>query len=54
MPGEHYDVIIIDSPPALSYLTINALMAANGIIMPLPPETLDFASSTQFWSLFSG
>lgn len=48
-----YDVIIIDSPPALSYLTINALMAANGIIMPLPPETLDFASSTQFWSLFS-
>jgi chromosome partitioning protein len=50
---EDYDVIIIDSPPALSYLTINALMAANGIIMPLPPETLDFASSTQFWSLFS-
>ncbi|MDB5827968.1 MAG: cobyrinic acid a,c-diamide synthase [Variovorax sp.] len=48
-----YDVIIIDSPPALSYLTLNALMAANGIIMPLPPETLDFASSTQFWSLFS-
>jgi len=48
-----YDVIIIDSPPALSYLTINALMAANGIIMPLPPETLDFASSTQFWALFS-
>lgn len=48
-----YDVIIIDTPPALSYTTINAFMAANGIIMPLPPNALDFASASQFWSLFS-
>jgi chromosome partitioning protein len=48
-----YDVIIIDTPPALSYVTINAFMAANGIIMPLPPNALDFASAAQFWNLFS-
>lgn len=48
-----YDVIIIDTPPALSYVTINALMASNGIIMPLPPQTLDYASAGQFWSLFA-
>jgi chromosome partitioning protein len=48
-----YDVIIIDTPPSLSYLTINAFMAADGLIMPLPPNALDFASSAQFWSLFS-
>jgi chromosome partitioning protein len=48
-----YDVIIIDTPPSLSYTTINALMASNGIIMPLPPSALDFASSAQFWDLFS-
>ena len=48
-----YDVIIIDTPPALSYVTINALMAADGVIMPLPPSALDFASSAQFWDLFS-
>ncbi|GCL65533.1 AAA family ATPase [Pseudaquabacterium pictum] len=48
-----YDVIVIDTPPALSYTTINALLASNGIIMPLPPSTLDFASAAQFWSLFS-
>ncbi|ABM96857.1 ParA family protein [Methylibium petroleiphilum] len=48
-----YDAIIIDTPPALSYLTINALMAADGILMPLPPSSLDFLSSTQFWSLVS-
>lgn len=47
-----YDVIIIDTPPSLSYITINALLAAEGIVMPLPPNALDFASSTQFWGLF--
>lgn len=50
---EDYDVIVIDTPPALSYVTINALMAADGVIMPLPPSALDFASSAQFWDLFS-
>ena len=48
-----YDVIIIDTPPALSYVTINALLAADGVIIPLPPNALDFASSSQFWDLFS-
>lgn len=48
-----YDVVIFDTPPALSYLTINALLAADAILMPCPPEGLDFASSTQFWRLFS-
>ena len=49
---QEYDVVVIDTPPALSYLTTNVLMAANGIVMPLPPEALDFASSTQFWQMF--
>ncbi len=48
-----YDMIVIDTPPALSYTTINAFMASNGIIMPLPPNALDFASASQFWSLFA-
>jgi len=49
---QDYDVIVIDTPPALSYVTINAMMAADGIITPLPPNALDFASSVQFWDLF--
>lgn len=48
-----YDVIIIDTPPALSYGTVNAFMAADGLIVPTPPNALDFASSAQFWTLFS-
>jgi chromosome partitioning protein len=50
---DKYDVIIIDTPPALSYMTINAFMAADGLIVPTPPSALDYASSTQFWNLFS-
>ena len=51
--ASQYDAIIIDTPPALSYITINALIASDGILMPCPPDGLDFASSTQFWHLFS-
>lgn len=50
---EIYDVIIIDSPPTLSYLAIGAFMSSDGMIIPLPPETLDFASSTQFFRQFA-
>lgn len=48
-----YDVIIIDTPPALSYVTINGLWAADGLVVPVPPSGLDFASSAQFWSLLA-
>lgn len=48
-----YDVIVIDTPPSLSYVTINALWAADGIVVPVPPSGLDFASSAQFWSLLA-
>ena len=48
-----YDVIIIDTPPSLSYVTINGLWAADGIVVPIPPSGLDFASSAQFWSLLA-
>ena len=50
---DDYDILIIDTPPSLSYVTINAFMAADALIVPLPPNALDFASSAQFWRLFS-
>lgn len=54
LPLRHeYDYIVIDTAPSLSYLTINALMASNAMVMPLVPESLDFISSVQFWKLFS-
>ncbi|MET3135136.1 chromosome partitioning protein [Oxalobacteraceae bacterium GrIS 1.11] len=50
---DKYDVIMIDTPPTLSYLAIGSFMATDGLIIPLPPETLDYASSTQFFRQFA-
>jgi chromosome partitioning protein len=50
---EEFDLIIIDTSPSLSHLTVNAMIAADGLLMPCPPDALDFASSVQFWGIFS-
>ena len=35
-----YEVVVLDGPPGFSLLTINALVAADGLMMPVPPEPL--------------
>jgi chromosome partitioning protein len=35
-----YDVILLDCSPSLGVLTLNALTAANGLIIPMPCEML--------------
>ncbi len=38
--SDRFDYIIIDTPPALGFSTLNALMASNYIIIPTPCEYL--------------
>ncbi len=42
-----YDYIIIDTPPALSVLTINAYTAADDLIIPMTPEILSLQGIAQ-------
>lgn len=43
-----YDVVIIDCPPQLGFLTLAALCAASGVIVTIHPQMLDVASMSQF------
>ena len=52
--GEGYDVVVIDCPPQLGYLTLSALCAATGVLITIHPQMLDVASMSQFLHMTSG
>lgn len=50
--SRNYDVVLLDPPPALGMLSVSVFRAANAIIVPVPPSTIDFASTNHFlWML---
>ena len=46
-----YDLVFIDTPPALGYLTINGLAAADILLVPLGASFLEFDSTGRFFDM---
>lgn len=45
---DQYDVVVIDCPPQLGYLTLTALTAATSVLITVHPQMLDIMSMSQF------
>lgn len=43
-----YDIVVIDCPPQLGYLTLGAVCAATSILITVHPQMVDVASMSQF------
>jgi len=46
--ADQFDVVIIDCPPQLGYLTLAGICAATGVLVTVHPQMLDVASMSQF------
>ncbi len=50
---DDYDVVLIDAPPQLGYLTLGALYAATALLVTVHPAMLDVSSMNQFLKMTS-
>lgn len=49
--ARHYDIVLLDPPPALGTISLAVMQAANALLVPLAATTPDFCSTVQFLSM---
>ena len=48
---DEYDLVFLDTPPALGYLTINGLSAADILLVPVGASFMEFDSTGRFFDM---
>jgi chromosome partitioning protein len=51
---DRYDVVVLDCPPQLGYLTLTALTASTAVLVTIHPQMLDVMSMSQFLLMLGG
>jgi chromosome partitioning protein len=51
---DQYDLVVIDCPPQLGYLTLTALTASSSVLITVHPQMLDIMSMSQFLLMLGG
>lgn len=51
--AQNYDVVILDSPPALGFISLSVLRAANALLIPTLPSNVDLFSTRKFISMMT-
>ncbi|MGI2036253.1 plasmid partitioning protein RepA [Rhizobium panacihumi] len=51
---DKYDIVVIDCPPQLGYLTLTALTASTAVLITVHPQMLDIMSMSQFLLMLGG
>jgi chromosome partitioning protein len=49
--ADNYDVVLLDSPPALGVISLNVLVAADALVVPTAAKMFDFSSTVQFFRM---
>jgi len=50
---DRFDIILLDPPPALGMLSLSVLRAADALLIPAPPNNIDFGSTAHFLKMMS-
>lgn len=51
--ADSFDIILLDPPPALGMISLSVLRAASAMIIPAPPNNIDFGSTAHFLQMMN-
>ena len=50
---DQFDFVLLDPPPALGMISLSVLRAASALVIPAPPNNIDFGSTAHFLKMMT-